>query len=265
MGLFEYFSPENRKARTIAKAVARANNKHMPKEYRRIALDQVIQMARERNQTAIEGLVAAAHTAGALGAKLSGAGGGGTQLTDAARGLLTAWHTLQSEHRDFLRAQEERLARHPALQGLLRRMSMKTSARNQFAGTVSVLDIGPVSAEVTITLKSGSQITATLTSAAARRLKLKKGMEALALIKASAVVLVGDFAGWQLSARNQLAGTVSRIEKGAVSSLVVLTLPGGAALSATVTQEGLDALGLKVGAPATAVFKAYAVMVATRP
>ena len=141
---------------------------------------------------------------------------------------------------------------------------MKTSARNQFAGTVSALDIGPVSAEVSIALKSGDHITATLTSAAARRLKLKKGKEALALIKASAVVLVSDFAGWQLSARNQLAGTVSRIDKGAVSSLVVLTLPGGAALTASVTNEGLEALGLKVGAPATAVFKAYAVMVATQ-
>ncbi len=107
---------------------------------------------------------------------------------------------------------------------------MKTSARNQFAGVVSALDIGPVSAEVTIALKSGETITATLTSAAARRLKLKKGKEALALVKASSVVLVGDFAGWQLSARNQLAGTVSRIEKGAVSSLVVLTLPGGAGI-----------------------------------
>jgi molybdate transport system regulatory protein len=193
-----------------------------------------------------------------------GAGGGGTQLTDAARGLLEAWHALQSEHREFLRAQEQRLAQHPALQGLLRRMSMKTSARNQFAGTVSALHIGPVSAEVAIALKSGDSITATLTSAAAKRLKLKKGKEALALIKASAVVLVSDFAGWQLSARNQLAGTVSRIERGAVSSLVVLTLPGGAAITATLTNEGLDALGLKVGAPATAVFKAYAVMVATQ-
>jgi molybdate transport system regulatory protein len=57
---------------------------------------------------------------------------------------------------------------------------------------------------------------------------------------------------------------VSRIDKGAVSSLVVLTLPGGAALTASVTNEGLEALGLKVGAPATAVFKAYAVMVATQ-
>ena len=78
-------------------------------------------------------------------------------------------------------------------------------------------------------------------------------------------MLVADFAGWQLSARNQLAGTVSRVEKGAVSSLVVVTLPGGAAITASVTNEGVNALGLKVGVPATAVFKAYSVMVATQP
>ena len=190
---------------------------------------------------------------------------GGTTLSDAALQLLQAWHALQQRQQAFLRDEEAALSMNPALHGLLRRMSMKTSARNQFAGTVAALDIGPVSAEVTIALKSGDTITATLTSAAARRLKLKKGKEALALVKASAVVLVADFAGWQLSARNQLAGTVSRIEKGAVSSLVVLTLPGGMALTATLTNDGLDALGLKVGAPASAVFKAYAVMVATQP
>ena len=140
---------------------------------------------------------------------------------------------------------------------------MKTTARNQFAGTVSAVDIGPVSAQVSIALKSGDEITATLTAAAAKKLKLRKGQEALALIKASAIVLVTDFAGWKLSARNQLAGTVSRLERGAVSSLVVVTLPGGAAITASVTNEGVEALGLKVGTPATAVFKAYAVMVAT--
>ncbi len=193
-----------------------------------------------------------------------GAGGGGTRLTQAAQDLLSAWRALQSDHREFLRTQEARLAQQPALQGLLRRMSMKTTARNQFAGTVSAVEAGPVSAQVTIALKAGGEITATLTSAAAKRLKLKKGKEALALVKASAIVLVTDFAGWQLSARNQLAGTVSRIEKGAVSSLVVLTLPGGAAITASVTNEGVEALGLKVGTPATAVFKAYAVLVATQ-
>jgi molybdate transport system regulatory protein len=194
-----------------------------------------------------------------------GAGGGGTRLTPAARGLLEAWRTLQDEQREFLRAQEARLSQLPALGGLLRRMSMKTSARNQFAGTVKAVELGPVSASVTIALKSGDDITATMTTAAAQRLKLKKGKEALALIKASAVVLVTDFAGWQLSARNQLAGTVSRIERGAVSSLVIVTLPGGAAISASVTNEGVQALDLKVGAQATAVFKAYSVMVAAQP
>lgn len=193
-----------------------------------------------------------------------GAGGGGTRLTAAAVDLLQAWQQLQAAHREFVRAQEARLAQHPALHGLFRRMSMRTTARNQFAGTVRTLELGPVSAEVTIALAAGVEVTATMTSAAARRLKLKKGKEALALIKASAVVLVTDFAGWQLSARNQLGGTVSRIERGAISSLVVLTLPGGAALSASVTNEGVEALGLKVGAAATAVFKAYSVMVATQ-
>jgi molybdate transport system regulatory protein len=58
---------------------------------------------------------------------------------------------------------------------------------------------------------------------------------------------------------------VSRIERGAVSSLVVLTLPGGATITSTVTNEGVEAAGLKVGVAATAVFKAYAVMVAAQP
>lgn len=189
---------------------------------------------------------------------------GGTTLAPAALALLDAWRALQDAHRAFLRAQEEQLAQLPALQGLLRRMSMKTTARNQFAGIVRALQLGPVSATVTIALKSGDDIVATMTADAAKRLKLKKGKEALALVKASAVVLVSDFAGWQLSARNQLAGTVSRIERGAVSSLVVLTLPGGAHITASVTNEGVDALGLKVGVSATAVFKAYAVMVAAQ-
>lgn len=194
-----------------------------------------------------------------------GAGGGGTRLTPAAHGLLQAWHGLQAEHREFLRAQEARLAQLPALSGLLRRMSMKTTARNQFAGIVGAVELGPVSAQVMLKLKSGDTITATMTAEAARRLKLRKGKEALALIKASAVVLVTDFAGWQLSARNQLAGTVSRIDRGAVSSLVVLTLPGGAHISASVTNEGVEALDLRVGVAATAVFKAYSVMVAAQP
>lgn len=191
-----------------------------------------------------------------------GKGGGGTRLTAAAHGLLQAWRRLEAAQRDFLRAQEAWLAQQPALAGTLRRMSMKTTARNQFAGTVGAVESGPVTTQVTLTLRGGQEITVTMTSTAAKRLKVKKGQEAIALVKASAVVLVTDFAGYALSARNQLSGTISRLEKGAVSSLIGLTLPGGSIITASVTNDAVEALGLAVGQPATAVFKAYSVMLA---
>jgi len=188
--------------------------------------------------------------------------GGGTRLTEAARALVQVWRVLQERQEAFLSEQESWVLQQPAFANLLRRFSMKTTARNQFAGTISAVEIGPVSAQATMALASGQEITVTMTSAAAKKLKLKKGQSAIALIKSSAVVLVTDFAGYTLSARNQLAGTISRVEKGAVSSLIGLTLPGGALVTASVTNDALDALGLAVGQPATAVFKAYSVMLA---
>ena len=140
---------------------------------------------------------------------------------------------------------------------------MKTTARNQFPGKITQVQSGPITTQVTLTLGGGQEITAALTSGSATAMKLSPGQEALALVKSSAVVLVTDFAGYTLSARNQLAGTISRIDKGGVSTVVGLDLPGGG----VVGDDGGHrpaALGLQVGQAATAVFKAYAVMLAVK-
>jgi molybdopterin-binding protein len=47
-----------------------------------------------------------------------------------------------------------------------------------------------------------------------------------------------------------------------VSSIVHLTLASGPVLTASLTNEGLDDLGLSVGQQATACFKAYSPMLA---
>jgi len=193
-----------------------------------------------------------------------GARGGGTRLTPTANELLAAWSRLSARHRGFLAREEQTLRNQHGLAALVGSMRMKTTARNQFPGTIRSVELGPVGAQVTIELKGGQEITAALTSAAARQLKLKKGLAAIALVKASSIVLMSDMGGYRLSARNQLEGTVSRVDKGAVSSLVVLTLPGGTKISATVTNEAVEALALKVGQAATAVFKAYSVIVAIK-
>jgi molybdate transport system regulatory protein len=197
-------------------------------------------------------------------AATGGARGGGTKLTQTGHELLHVWNELNFEQQDFLATSEAKLRSHPTLGAFFGRMKMKSTARNQFVGTVAKVQAGPVSAEVVIRLKGEHEIVATMTAVAAKSLTLKKGIEAVALVKASSVILMTDFGGFQLSARNQLEGTVSRIDKGAVSSLVVLTLPGGTAVSATITNDALEALGLKIGQAATAVFKAYSVIVGVK-
>ena len=65
----------------------------------------------------------------------------------------------------------------------------------------------------------------------------------------------------KVSARNQLAGTVLEIHKGATTSHVVLDV-AGAKIFASITNEAVADLGLEIGKKAYGVIKASDVMVA---
>ena len=65
----------------------------------------------------------------------------------------------------------------------------------------------------------------------------------------------------KISARNQLAGTVLEIHKGATTSHVVIDV-AGARIFASITNEAVADLGLEVGKKAHAIIKASDVMVA---
>lgn len=64
----------------------------------------------------------------------------------------------------------------------------------------------------------------------------------------------------KLSARNTLKGTVKKIMIGAVNAEVVIELPGGDQITSIVTNDAINALGLKEGATAFAIIKASNVM-----
>jgi molybdopterin-binding protein len=69
---------------------------------------------------------------------------------------------------------------------------MKTSARNQFQGTVRDLVKGPVSTEVTIEVAPGIRVVAVISTRSAESLGLAVGKPAQALIKASNVIVAVD-------------------------------------------------------------------------
>ena len=138
---------------------------------------------------------------------------------------------------------------------------MKTSARNQFLGTVKSIKQGPINAEVVLDIGGGNDLAAVITHDSAQQLGLAVGSEAYALIKAPWVIVTTD-TSLRASARNCLSGTVVRCVQGAINSEVVIELAGGKLVAATVTNESIDELGLTEGKRASALIKASHVILA---
>ncbi|WP_255210988.1 TOBE domain-containing protein, partial [Methylogaea oryzae] len=178
----------------------------------------------------------------------------------AGQSLLGLYRRLQEEHRQFLRGLNDDLAADPEFLFLARRMLMKASARNQFFGKVAEVRPGAVNAEVVVSLKGGDTLVAAVTMESLQTLGIAADVDVVALVKAPQVVIVTDMGPYRLSARNQLTGSVVRVQKGAVNAEVVIQLPGGDTVYATVTNDAVEDLGLKEGSAATAVFKAGAVI-----
>jgi molybdopterin-binding protein len=75
-------------------------------------------------------------------------------------------------------------------------------------------------------------------------------------------LLVGELPSMRLSARNQLRATVTSVRPGDVMASVKVTLPDGQQLSAAITREAVEDLGLAVGDPVIAIVKSTEVMLA---
>ena len=140
---------------------------------------------------------------------------------------------------------------------------MKLSARNQLKGTVDTVTEGAVNGVVTVKVGEDA-VTADITMEAIKDLGLEVGKEATVVDQGepTSCIATGSERLAGLSARNQLAGTVAKVTKGAVNGHVSLKLNGGGTLTSSITNEAIDELGLAEGSPALAIVKATDVMVA---
>jgi len=195
-----------------------------------------------------------------------GRDGGGTTLTAYGLRLIAFYRALEAEHRLTL----ERLgvAMHDnsassieEFRQLVRRLSMKISARNQFPGPITALREGSVNFEVRMRIDKVNEVVANITKESAETLGLAIGKDVLALVKSSSVILMTEKKA-RTSARNHLWGEVGAIHQGAVNSEVGIQLPSGFIVTAIVTDDSVDRLGLSVGKPACAVFNASSVILA---
>ena len=188
-----------------------------------------------------------------------GSRGGGTRLTDAGNALVSGFQALQAEHSEFVARLGSKVKGVDDVASFLRSTRLQTSARNQYQGKVSKITRGGVNSEVEVTLGPSVKLIAVVTNDSRQHMGLKKGSTVVALIKSSWVLLSLDN-DVVTSARNQLHGTIAKINKGEVNSEVILDLGDGKTLCAIITNTSVTQMKLKKGLSACALFKASSVI-----
>lgn len=185
--------------------------------------------------------------------RTGGRGGGGTVLTAAGRHLIALYRALEQTQQTVLDrlpgaapAQEDTAA----LRGLVRRLAVRSSARNQWV--CRLLALRDEGGRVDVTLQTGGdeRLVVNITPESVLSMALAVGVEVHALVKAPWID-VQLRAPRPLPGMNSLAGVVAAIRPGRVSTQVELVSDGGLALVAALARPSA---GLKVGARAFARF-----------
>lgn len=153
-----------------------------------------------------------------------GAGGGGSELTDRARELLAAFDRLRSGYAAIAETDET------VLSGRVVERTGELGTVETAAGTVRAI-VPPEGEHVQVSVRS----------------------DAVTLQAPDESPPTGA-----TSARNRFSGTVSAVERGDAVARVTVAVGDEATLSALVTTESCDRLGLAEGTPTVATFKATA-------
>ena len=182
-------------------------------------------------------------------------------LTEYGREVVRMYRRLESGYQHLLSQMQSEVCDFEQLDAMLRAITMRTSARNQFRGTVKAICSGAVSAEVALGIGDGLDIVAVITNDAVEDLRLAPGREAIALVKASFVKLSSS-ADIPANVPNRLAGVVAAVIPGSIDCEVKIQLPSGRTLTAILSCEALKELDLADGSDCCAIIKASDVLIA---
>ena len=187
--------------------------------------------------------------------------GGGTRLTEHGRRVIRLFRAMEAGYQRALGAVAGDSEDFDEFHRLLRRFSLTTSARNQFAGRIARLHAGPVHVDVRVRIDADTELAAVVTRTSMDSMRLAEGMDVYALFKAGAVVLGIDPVA-PISFENRLCGTVGELQHGVVYSEVSVRLANEKTITAAVNTTVATRMGLQADMPVCAMFNAASVILA---
>lgn len=194
-------------------------------------------------------------------AATGGSGGGGTRLTEEGKKVIRLYRLIETEHQGMLARLEESCGDFNNYLPLLQRITMRISAKNVFSGTVCEITRDISVSQVVLQLKSGHQMTAVISTDSVDALELEVGSSAYAVVKASSVMIANNHLSLKISAKNRIAGRITKITESAVVGEVVLDIGASETITATITDSSVRNLGLQEGDEVCAIIKATSVIV----
>ena len=194
--------------------------------------------------------------------RATGGKGGGAVLTRYGQRLIQLYDLLaQIQQKAFDVLSDDDALPLDSLLAAISRFSLQTSARNQWFGTVTQRDHQQVQQHVEVLLADGTtRLKVAITAQSGERLGLDEGKEVLVLLKAPWVNVTRD-PTVAAEADNQLACRISHIQRGEGQCEVLMALPDGQTLCATLPLT--EAQALEEGADVIAFFNADRIIVAT--
>lgn len=191
-----------------------------------------------------------------------GKGGGGAILTRYGQRLIELHDLLaQIQQKAFDVLSHDDTLPLDSLLAAISRFSLQTSARNQWFGTITRRDHQQVQQHVDVLLNDGTtRLTVAITAQSGERLGLDEGKEVLVLLKAPWVNVTQD-PTVAAHADNQLAATVTHIERGEAQCEVLMRLADGQTLCATLPVD--EANDLEENSEVIAFFDADKLIIAT--
>lgn len=188
--------------------------------------------------------------------------GGGAEVTDEGRRLITAFRRLEEKLGRISNAiVEEGLEHEQDL--LFWGIGLKLSVRNAFHCQVVEIIPAPVNVEVKLKVTPEIEIASIITNASIAELGLTLGRSVVAMVNASSVMLAPRDEALRISARNKIPGVVVDRADGGIDSEVTVDIGGGKTITSVVTQEGAKDLGIAPGVKVWAIFKTSHVILAS--
>ena len=141
--------------------------------------------------------------------------------------------------------------------------SRKTSARNSFFGKIQSIQKGDIQSKVEMVTISGNRVTTLITNDSLSKLGLKMGSLITAEVKAPWVILQKRDKEPESTAENRFFGTITRINRGKITTEYVVRILDGTELCSVVSTENARRIGFQENDQVWVIFNSFSVVLHT--